>query len=89
MRDGNRHIQGLNENPEWMKKARCRETDPEIFYPEQGSGHYIATQAKRICNSCEVKVECLQYALDNNEAHGIWGGLNEKSRRQYKRKRVA
>ena len=80
---------GLNENPEWMKSARCRETDPEIFYPERGSGATVATQAYRICAGCEVRVQCLQYAVDNKEVFGIWGGLNEKARRKLKRKKAA
>ena len=88
MRQGNIRVQGLNENPEWMKLARCKETDPEIFYPDKGD---ISTgaQAIRVCRSCEVRVECLEYAVDNNELFGIWGGLNPKSRRNYRRKKVA
>lgn len=88
MRAGNIRIQGLNENPEWFKLARCREVDPELFFPEK-SDTVTGAQAKRVCMSCEVRVECLEYALDNNELFGIWGGLNPKSRRRYRRKKVA
>ena len=75
--------------PEWMMSARCKETDPEIFYPERGDSTLDTLAAKRICLKCEVRVECLQYAVDNNEQHGIWGGLNEKARRHLKGKKVA
>jgi WhiB family redox-sensing transcriptional regulator len=73
-------------HPEWMKLARCKETDPEIFYPEK---NLSAFAAKKICSTCEVRVECLQYAIDNDEQHGIWGGLNERSRSKLQGKRVA
>lgn len=76
------------DNPEWMKLARCKETDPEIFFPDK-SDTVTGAQAKRVCMSCEVRVECLEYALDNNEVFGIWGGLNTKSRQRMRRKRVA
>jgi len=31
-------------------------------------------EAKRVCRSCEVQAECLEYALENDERFGIWGG---------------
>lgn len=76
-------------HPEWMQLARCKETDPEVFFPERGDSTMDTLVAKRICLKCEVRVECLQYAVDNQERHGIWGGLNEKARRKYKGKKVA
>ena len=82
-------IKGLSSQPEWMLSARCKETDPEVFFPERGDSTLDTLAAKRICLKCEVRVECLQYAVDNQERHGIWGGLNEKARRNLKRKKVA
>jgi WhiB family redox-sensing transcriptional regulator len=40
-----------------------------------------------ICNDCPVKDECLEYALDINETHGIWGGLNELERKNLTNRR--
>jgi WhiB family redox-sensing transcriptional regulator len=34
-----------------------------------------------------VREECLQYALDNSEKFGIWGGLSERERRRLRRGR--
>jgi hypothetical protein len=82
-------IRQVELHPEWMKLARCKETDPEVFFPERGDSTMDTLAAKRICLKCEVRVECLQYAVDNQERHGIWGGLNEKARRNLKGKRVA
>jgi WhiB family redox-sensing transcriptional regulator len=38
-------------------------------------------RAKDICADCSVRTECLNYALEIKEFHGIWGGLNEVERR--------
>ena len=42
-------------------------------------------KGERICSGCEVKAECLEYALHKDERFGIWGGLSERERRRLKR----
>jgi WhiB family transcriptional regulator, redox-sensing transcriptional regulator len=66
----------------WQARGRCAEIDPELFFPEKGCS---ATQAKRICAQCEVRAECLAWALANPEVQGVWGGLSEKQRRDPRR----
>lgn len=66
----------------WHERALCAQTDPEAFFPEKGGS---TREAKRVCASCEVRVECLEYALGNDERFGIWGGLSERERRRIKR----
>jgi WhiB family redox-sensing transcriptional regulator len=66
----------------WQERALCAETDPEAFFPEKGGS---TREAKKICTGCEVKAECLEYALANDERFGIWGGLSERERRRLKR----
>lgn len=67
---------------DWAEKARCPETDPEAFFPEKGGS---TKEAKKVCQRCPVKVECLQWALDNDERFGVWGGMSERERRRLKR----
>ena len=67
----------------WQDQALCAQTDPEAFFPEKGGS---TREAKRICVGCEVKQECLEYALMQDERFGIWGGLSERERRRLKRK---
>ena len=38
-------------------------------------------RAKAICRTCIVREDCLAYALEIAEPHGIWGGLSEIERR--------
>jgi WhiB family transcriptional regulator, redox-sensing transcriptional regulator len=66
----------------WQDQALCAQTDPEAFFPEKGGS---TREAKRVCRSCEVRAECLEYALENDERFGIWGGLSERERRRIKR----
>ena len=66
----------------WQEQALCAQTDPEAFFPEKGGS---TREAKRICIGCEVKGECLEYALGSDERFGIWGGLSERERRRLKR----
>lgn len=68
---------------DWVSDALCRQVDTgDLFYPEVG----MSTRgAKRVCLDCPVRAQCLQYALDNNELHGVWGGLTERERRRVKR----
>ena len=67
----------------WQEHALCAETDPEAFFPEKGGS---TREAKKICTGCEVRGECLEYALQHDERFGIWGGLSERERRRLKRR---
>jgi WhiB family redox-sensing transcriptional regulator len=69
----------------WQDRALCSQTDPEAFFPEKGGS---TREAKRVCLGCDVRVECLEYALANDERFGIWGGLSERERRRVKREAV-
>lgn len=73
----------LEEPPPWQDRALCSQTDPEAFFPEKGGS---TREAKRICSRCDVRVECLEYALDRDERFGVWGGLSEPERRAMKRR---
>ncbi|MDR1450254.1 MAG: WhiB family transcriptional regulator [Propionibacteriaceae bacterium] len=68
--------------PEWYDRVLCPQTDPDAFYPEKGGS---TREAKSVCRVCEVRKECLEYALANDERYGIWGGLSERERRRLKR----
>ncbi|OBG49183.1 WhiB family transcriptional regulator [Mycolicibacterium fortuitum] len=70
------------EDDQWQERALCAQTDPEAFFPEKGGS---TREAKRICQGCEVKDACLEYALAHDERFGIWGGLSERERRRLKR----
>lgn len=64
----------------WMDSSLCAQSDPELFYPEKGQS---ANAAKRVCSQCPVRQECLDWAVDAGEDHGVWGGLSRKERHAY------
>ncbi|GAB3600957.1 WhiB family transcriptional regulator [Microbacterium tumbae] len=81
---GVRRVENDEDNAlSWQTDALCAQTDPEAFFPEKGGS---TRDAKRICTSCDVRGECLEYALNNDERFGIWGGLSERERRKLKRR---
>ena len=62
----------------------CMQTDPDQWFPEVGGLNGDARAAKKLCNECPVKRECLQFAIVNNELYGIWGGLSYRERMRVK-----
>lgn len=68
---------------EWQERALCAQTDPEAFFPEKGGS---TREAKKVCLVCEVRAECLEYALENDERFGIWGGMSERERRKLRKR---
>ena len=67
----------------WQVDSLCAQTDPEAFFPEKGGS---TRDAKKICASCDVRAQCLEYALQNYERFGIWGGLSERERRKLRKR---
>ena len=69
-----------------MAGARTLRTDrPRVVLPREGGS---TREAKKVCLTCEVRGECLEYALMNDERFGIWGGLSERERRKLKKRAV-
>ena len=78
------HLWGVSMSSEWMADGKCREYPAGTFFPRDGVGVIIA---QRICATCPVASECLEYALESHVDHGIWGGCSERERRRILRER--
>ena len=77
----------------WQLRAACRGPHAAVFFPPprfERKHERLAREAdaKGICLSCDVREECLEYALANDERFGIWGGLSERERRKLKKRAV-
>ena len=68
---------------DWAQSALCAQVDPELFFP--GKSHN-GNAAKKICGMCDVRIECLQFAIETDQRGGIWGGMTEHTRAILKRK---
>ncbi|MFD6061323.1 WhiB family transcriptional regulator [Rhodococcus wratislaviensis] len=71
---------------DWQLSAACRYVDPTVFYhPDNERGEPRSSRvraAKQVCKRCPVRAQCLNYALEAREHHGIWGGFTEDERRK-------
>ena len=53
------------------------------IYLENKEGRKRREQAaKFLCAQCDVRDECLEFALEIRERYGIWGGKTETERRR-------
>ena len=65
----------------------CRQY-PDLFFPEDfyenGNKTRNSGQAQQIaketCNRCPIQRQCLEYAIEAQEPHGIWGGTTPYER---------
>lgn len=73
------------DTPPWMLEAACRDTtEPDQFFPDESNQKNPVLE---ICSRCLVRAECLYYALENREQHGVWGGVSAHGRRAILRRR--
>lgn len=71
-------------DPEWWNRAACRGMGDNLFFdpydePRRAQLERISL-AKTICQECAVMTKCREYALQQGEPYGIWGGLSEHER---------
>jgi hypothetical protein len=73
-----------------MVESACRilRIDQRLFFQVIGRHQDITYTAKRVCDSCHVKEQCLEYALEHNISDGIWGGLTKQERKRLRRERI-
>jgi WhiB family redox-sensing transcriptional regulator len=64
-----------------MSYGACHGADPELFFPVATAGRALeqVNSAKAVCVRCEVRADCLSYALQTMQ-HGIWGGTTPDER---------
>jgi WhiB family redox-sensing transcriptional regulator len=74
---------------DWVHRARCKDEDPELFFPIGTTGPAATQieQAKAICMQCPVRDQCLEWALATGQDAGVWGGMSEEERRALRRVR--
>ena len=73
----------------WRELSACRQEDPDLFFPlvPAGPGLVQIERAKAVCARCQVRAECLRFAMETVQDHGVWGGASEDERRALRRAR--
>lgn len=86
--------------PQWLRYAACNGMDGDIFFPTQDVNGRPRTQpetaallaqARQVCASCPVRIQCLERALRDREPEGgVWGGVlfSRKRLRALRRERL-
>lgn len=83
-------IENIAKREPWESKARCLDADPAVFYPEVGENPH---KAKAICDSCEVRRQCLELAMrmegdSSTFRYGVWGGTTPDEREKIRQLRA-
>lgn len=70
--------------PKKWETAKCINiSDPDFFHPISSEEHQIAAPIiKEFCETCPVRIECLEFALEMKEFEGYYGGISGKERRK-------
>ena len=73
---------------DWRSAGACLSADPDLFFPISATGPAVKqiAQAKAICAACQVRLECLEFALSHDLVHGIWGGTTPEDRQRHRRR---
>jgi WhiB family redox-sensing transcriptional regulator len=73
---------------EFLRHGACRGQDPEMFFPVGNTSEaaHQSAQAKAVCRSCPVTIRCLTWALETDQAAGVWGGMDESERLNLQRR---
>ena len=58
--------------------------DADLFFPDTLEG---VRAAQEFCQSCPVCEDCLEFALEHRQDHGVWGGTSERERRRIRTER--
>jgi WhiB family transcriptional regulator, redox-sensing transcriptional regulator len=69
---------------DWRADAACREVDVEAFFAVDEASQQ---EALAICETCPVRLECLEHAIAAREQYGVWGGMREQERKRLVRAR--
>ena len=86
-------LMDASDKMDWQEDAACRKNDNILFFgPDQGESELEKQsrelKAKAVCQTCPVREQCLEFAMETNQKYGIWGGLTDKERASLKRRRA-
>lgn len=70
----------------WQLQAACTGMDTNLWFPEKGVA--VSKIVRTTCANCPVREPCLEYAIENREMFGVWGGKTPGERGIIKRERT-
>lgn len=83
----------MTDQREWPKKAACLGADETLFYLhgnpaawETEGGREQAAEARAICATCEVVLQCRTEAVEQRDGDTFRGGMTPQERRLWRRR---
>lgn len=68
---------------DWVTDAACSPAVAELFWPlPQANNGSTIEAALKLCSHCRVVRECGQWAIDNHQVEGVWGGMRPTALRR-------
>ena len=76
-------LEELLQRPAWHARAACRGYGTGAFFPSRDGPQH---DPEATCRRCEVRDDCLAYAMADSSLVGCWGGTTARERRILRRK---
>lgn len=70
----------------WVDDALCAQVGGDNWFASERGRSAEFQLARRLCFSCPVREECLEFAVNNNIREGVWGGLSPRQRAALRRR---
>lgn len=74
----------VGQDQSWRDKAACKNY-PELDFTPYALNLTIIKACKKVCATCPVQEECLQWALEADDRFSVCGGFTYKERKKLKR----
>lgn len=68
--------------PDWRKYAACKGQHPSVFFFEDTTPDHTA---RRLCLTCPVRLDCIEYATEHEKDWGVWAGMTARVRLMIRR----
>jgi WhiB family redox-sensing transcriptional regulator len=72
-------IEEVLRRPAWHAQAACRGSGTEAFVID--AKKELSAEVLALCEGCQVRAECFEYAMAHPDLVGVWGGTTERERR--------
>ena len=71
--------------------AACKDAaiPPDSWFPNMSSSRKGLAEARKICKTCPVMVQCREWAIEMYEDFGLWGNTTPRQRRRIRKERLA
>ncbi len=72
-------------NAGWIEFANCKGMDVNLFFDYYEQSNAVQLQVQKICSNCVVRLQCLDWAIEEGLEGGVFGNkfLKQNVRKIY------